>query len=113
MKCQATSNTTHEVLISKEIDYKSYKEICSGEPAKKVNLGYVDGDLKNTDGTDNFKIENNLLVQTKVPMIQRIHGKFSAVSFDWEILYKFFSIYNIEQNWLDCYGSTTVCTIKV
>ena len=113
MKCGVNSNTTHEVLISKEIDYKSYKEICSGEPAKKVNLGYMDGDIKNIDGTDGFKIENNLLVQTEVPMEQRIHGRFSAVSFDWEILYKFFSIYNIEQNWLFCDYSSTVCTKKV
>ena len=64
MKCQANSNTTHEVLISKEIDYKSYREICSGEPAKKVNLGYMDGDIKNSDGSDGFKIENNAIVET-------------------------------------------------
>merc|ERR1719219_2493081 len=39
MKCEATSDKTHHVLIGQEIGYKSYKEICSGEP-KKVNLAY-------------------------------------------------------------------------
>ena len=38
MKCEVNSNTAHNVLISKEISYNNYKEICSGEP-KKVKLG--------------------------------------------------------------------------
>ena len=105
MKCEATSNTTHSVLISKEIDYKSYKEICSGEP-KKVNLGYLNGDLKNIDGTDQFKIEKNSLVHTQNMLEQIIQGKFSSIALDWEVLSKFFSIYNIKQNWLDCNKST-------
>ena len=104
MKCEVTSNITHNVLISKETDYKSYKEICSGEP-KKVNLGYL-SDLPNIDGTDLFKIVNNSLVHTENMLVQHIHGKFSSLAVDWEVLSKFFSIYNIEQNWLFCNYST-------
>ena len=96
MKCEATSNTTHSVLISKEINYKSYKEICSGEP-KKVNLGYWGNYW-------NFKVENNSLVPIdKSHPSYYIHGKDSSnMALDDEVLSKFFSIHNIEQNWLDC-----------
>ena len=98
MKCQVNSNTTHDVLISKEIDYKSVKEICSGEP-KKVNLGY----WGNWEG---FKVENNSLVPIRRSPRFQIHGKFPRISLDWEVLSKFFSIYNIEPNWLDCNYTT-------
>lgn len=95
MRCEITSNTTHDVLISKEISYKSYKEICSGEP-KKVNLGYAD----NWAG---FKVENNSLVHIPRELKLYIHGnKYAAMPLDWEVLSKFFSIHNIEPNWLDC-----------
>ena len=103
MKCQVSSKTTHDVLISKEIRYKSFKEICSGEK-KKVNLGY-----NNDVGI--FKVENNTLMQ-KPPscgMSQGndsytvcIHGVETKMSEDWEVLSKFFSIHNLEPNWLDC-----------
>ena len=89
MKCEVTSNTTHDVLISKEIDYKSYKEICSGEP-KKVNLGF-----------NNLWVWNNTLMPYPGPSF--VYGKYSTMSEDWEIFYKFFSIHNIEPNWLNCY----------
>lgn len=99
MACEATSNTIHDVLLSKDIPYKSFKEICSGEP-KKVNLGYF-GDW------GHFKVENNSLVHTPraaTPRIadEYIHGKRSNMPMDWEVLSKFFSNYNIEPNWLDC-----------
>ena len=100
MKCQATSNTTYHVLISKEIGYKSYKEICSGE-TKKVNLGYW-GNFK-ADGADVFKVENNSLVHIPRELYFYIPGQqASNMAYDWEILSKFFTIYNIEPNWLDC-----------
>ena len=89
MKCEVTSNTTHDVLISKEISYKSYKEICSGEP-KKVNMGY------NNDPKA-MSVENNTLVH-----LPRKNGVNTAMAWDWEILSKFFSIHNIEPNWLNC-----------
>ena len=54
MKCEITSNTTHGVLISREIGFKSYKEICSGEK-RKVNLGF------NTDWYG-IKVENNTMI---------------------------------------------------
>ena len=94
MKCEATSNTIHDVLLSKEIPYKSFKEICSGEP-KKVNLG-------NWGNWWNFKVENNSLVHIPRTVKDNIHDKYSAMPWDWEILSKFFANYNIEPNWLDC-----------
>ena len=94
MKCEVTSNTTHEVLISKEITYKSYKEICSGEP-KKVNLG-------NSDGEISMKIENNTLKQRDRWTDTYIHGIYACMSLDWEVLLAFFSIHNIKPNWLHC-----------
>ena len=90
MKCEATSNTIHDVLLSKEIPYKSFKEICSGEP-KKVNLG-------NWGNWWNFKVENNSLVHIPRTVKDNIHGKHSAMPWDWEALSKFFSIHNIETN---------------
>ena len=99
MKCEATSNTIHDVLLSKEIPYKSFKEICGGEP-KKVNLGYW-GSWE-TDGIWWFKVENNLLVHTPRVTKRYIHGLYSAMAYDWEVLSKFFSNHNIEPKWLDC-----------
>ena len=93
MKCEVTSNTTHNVLISKEISYKSYKEICSGEP-KKVNLGY------NND-YNILIVENNTLMPYP-PVGTHLYGEFSALSYDWEVLSSFISIHNIEPNWLNC-----------
>ena len=95
IKCHVTSSTTHGVLISKEVSWKSYKEICSGEP-KKVNLGYL--------GIGRgFVLQNNSLVpQPRVPE-DFIYGINSEMSHDWEVLFKFFSIHNIQANWLDCH----------
>ena len=97
MKCQVTSTEIRDVLISKQISYKSFKEICGGEK-KKVNLGYW-GDW------DGFIVENNSMVH--IPLRedfpeQNIYGKSSAMPFNWEVLSKFFSHHNIEPNWLDC-----------
>ena len=94
MKCQVTSSTTHDVLISKEISSKSYKEICSGEK-KKVNLGYV-------ANWGRFQVENNSLVHIPKTLADYIHGKYSVLSYNWEVLSKFFSFHNIEPNWLYC-----------
>ena len=98
MKCEATSNTIHDVLISKRISYKSFKEICSGEP-RKVNLGYPGNFRLASSG---LMVENNSLVPLAKDPRQYIHGKASAMPFDWEVLSKFFSIHNIEPNWLHC-----------
>ena len=101
MKCQVSSKTTHDVLISKEIRYKSFKEICNGEK-KKVNLGF------NLD-LDFMKVENNKLmpVPQSCGMSEGdddscIHGDASKMSQDWEVLSKFLSTHNLEPNWLDC-----------
>ena len=96
MKCDVNSDTTHSVLISKEIGFKSYKEICSGEPTK-VNLGY------NLDPYIDFEVENNSLVLDIPRKVEYyINGKMSTMSYDWEILSKFFTIHNIEPNWVHC-----------
>ena len=81
-------------MISKDISFKSYKEICSGEK-KKVNLGY----WGNWGG---LKVENNSLVHIPRKAGDYIHGKASVMPYDWEVLSKFFSIHNIEPNWLHC-----------
>ena len=100
MRCQVTSRTTHGILISQEISYKTYKEICSGEP-KKVNLGYNnDYDMKRPKFSL-MKVENNTLMPYP-PHGTHLHGEISAVSYVWEILSKFLSIHNIEPNWLNC-----------
>ena len=96
MACEATSNTIHDVLLSKEIRYKSYKEICTGEP-KKVNLGYW-------GNWWNWKVEKNSLIPTeRSDPGYYIHGKYSSnMALDDEVLSKFFSLHNIEPNWLHC-----------
>ena len=91
MKCDVTSDITQDVMISKEITYKSYKEMCSGEK-KKVNLGYND---------DYYVKNNSLKLETRVP-VKYIHGVYSTMTLNWEVLYKFFVIHNIEPNWLNC-----------
>ena len=95
MKCEATSDKTHHVLIGQEIGYKSYKEICSGEP-KKVNLGY------NMD-KKTLEVENNSLVQLPIYSISvYIFGSAFWRPKGWEVLGRFFSIHNIQPNFLDC-----------
>ena len=94
MKCDVNSNVTHAVMISKDSSFKSYKEICSGEK-KKVNLGHW-GNWKG------FKVENNSMVHIPRKLEDYIHGKSSVMPYDSEVLSKFFSLYNIEANWVDC-----------
>ena len=91
MKCQVTSNATHTVLISKEIIYKSYQEICSGEKTK-VNLGY------NNDPALMY-VENNSLTSTPPQSFREGNAWISHL---WEVFSIFFSHHNIEPNWLDC-----------
>ena len=100
MKCQLSSKTTHRVLLSKEIGQKSYKEICSGEP-KKVNIGY------NND-KQFIWVENNTLIPG-IPPQRRIDFQVPygdmLNSWTWEVLPVFFSLHNIEPNWLNCHFS--------
>ena len=98
MKCEATSDTTHNALISKEIGYKSYKEICSGEK-KKVTLGFNNYPFQ-------LKVENNSLFHLPPrKFTDNIWAKSAAMPYDWEILSTFFSNYNLEPNWVDCNGT--------
>ena len=89
MKCKVSSSSSHGVLISKEISYKSYREICSGEK-KKVNLGH----------SVSWLIKDNSLV--KYSPLLHIHARLSYLSNYWEYLVKFFSHHNIKPNWVDC-----------
>ena len=95
MKCQVTSKTPHDVLINKKVSYKSYKEICSGEK-KKVNLGF------NTDWY--FLMNDDSMVEIARKPENYMKGKYSSMTYDWEILSKFFAIHNFEPNFLDCNG---------
>ena len=94
MKCEVTSDTSHDVLINKEIGFTSYKEICNGQK-KKVNLGF----LGNWWG---FNVKNNSLDQLPRILDDYIRGKYSNMPHEWEVFYSFFKIYNILPNWLDC-----------
>ena len=75
-------------MISREVEVARYKDVCGGEK-RRVNLGYYN--LRNI-----LKIEDN-----KLQEYPKSHKEFSA-SFVWEIFMKFFSIHNIEPNWLHC-----------
>ena len=99
MKCQLSSSTTHEVMISKEIKVRSYKEICGGEP-RKMNLGY-NNQWKGTSPT--LRVENNTLIH--FPPKLYVFGQTTDMSHDWEVLFKFFTLHNIEANWLNCHYS--------
>ena len=96
MKCQVSSNTTHTVMISREVEVPSYKHVCRGEK-KKVNLGF-----NNDPGF--ITVENNKLIAYPEQNPDK-NGKFkkAQISQDWEVLSKFFHIYNIEPNWLNCH----------
>ena len=59
---------------------------------KKVNLGF-NHDIRV------LNVENNTLQHYP---LQSYHHDQVQMSRDWEILLKFFSIHNIEPNWLDC-----------
>ena len=91
MKCQVTSDTTRKVMISREVKVPSYKEICGGEKIR-VHLGY-------NNHRSLMTVEDNKLLQNFPRSLQ---GRLSLISREWEIFYKFFSLYNIEPIWLNC-----------
>ena len=95
MKCQVTSDTTRKVMISREVKVASYKEICGGEKVR-VHLGY-NGE---PGYGDSMEVENNTLLQEPE---RQLKGESTEMSQVWEVLYKFFSVYNIEPIWLNCH----------
>ena len=96
MKCDVSSNTSHDVMISTEIKVpSSYKDICRGEP-RKVNIGY------NNDPPF-MTVKDNSLTSTPPQSYRR--GKESWMSQTWEIFSAFFSLHNIQPNWLNCHFS--------
>ena len=94
MKCQVGSDTTRKVMISKEVKVASYKETCGGEKIR-VHLGY-----NNDPGI--MEVEDNKLLQYPPKRIPKGVSWGSRISHSWEVLYKFFSSYNIEPNWQNC-----------
>ena len=99
MKCQVTSDTTRKVMISREVKVPSYKEICGGEKIR-VHLGYNNDIGYNNPDFDILKVEDNKLLQ--YPSKRMYKGVESYISQNWEVLYKFFSLYNIEPIWFNC-----------
>ena len=91
MKCQVTSDTTRKVMISREVKVASYKETC-GEEKIRVNIGYNLSYLRVTDGK---------LVQYPAGRIRSWIA--TQLVHNWEILFPFFSNYNIDPIWLHCF----------
>ena len=60
-----------------------------------MNLGY-----NNQWQSGILKVENNTLIP--FPPKQYVFGRTTDLSHDWEVLDKFFTLHNIEPNWLDC-----------
>ena len=79
-------------MISREVKVPSFKEICGGEKIR-VFLGY-------NDEVGILRVANNTLLQK--PPKRYLYGQYSDLPQNWEIFYKFFSLYNIEPLWLDC-----------
>ena len=101
-------------MISREVNgstVPSYKEICGAEKIR-VHLGYNNDPYLMT-------VKDNKLLE--IPAKGWPQGIHSTMSRDWEVHYKFFSIYNIEPIWLDCGfswgkfrdGASTGCVGKV
>ena len=78
-------------MISREVEVASYKDVCGGEK-RRVNIGYL-------EYPNVFKVENNKPIE--YPSIKKIE---IGDAYNWEILKIFFSIHNIEPNWLNCNG---------
>ena len=91
MKCQVTSSITRRVMISREVEVARYKDVCGGEK-RRVNIGFFN--------VRNFlKVENNKLQE--FPRDPSLMWEISD-AYLLEILKIFFSIHNIEPNWLNC-----------
>ena len=97
LKCQVTSDTTHKVMISREMKVASYKEIC-GEEKIKVYIGY-------NNQRNILKVEDNKIQKYPFGGKRAIKGTESRIIRDWDILGTFFSIHNIEPTWLNCHMS--------
>ena len=78
-------------MISREVEVASYKDVCGGEK-RRVNFGYF-------QYPNILEVEDNKLVEFM--SIDKIE---LSDAYDWEILKIFFSIHNIEPNWLNCNG---------
>ena len=92
LKCQLSSDKTHDVMISKEIKVASYKDICGGE-RKKVHVGFNPDPLY-------MWVENNTLASSPPQTYRNNHNSF--ISHTWEVLEIFFKIHNLQPDWHDC-----------
>ena len=78
-------------MISREVEVASYKDVCWGEKSR-INIGYIKSHQA-------MKVENNKLIEYPT---ERVVLRLSLI---WEIFTKFFSIHNIEPNWLNCHSA--------
>ena len=108
MKCQVTSSITRRVMISREVEVASYKDVCGGEK-RRVNFGYFNIRFM-------LKIENN-----KLQEYPTFKDDINILLIR-EMLTRFFSIHNIEPNFQHCHpgghydedlGGWTGCMGKV
>ena len=75
-------------MISREVEVARYKDVCGGEK-KRVDFGY-------TNMRNFLKVEDNKLQEYPT-------FKYDiSILLVWEMFTKFFSIHNIEPNWLNC-----------
>ena len=78
-----------------------YRHICDHQLPVNVNVAY-------NDWPGVFRIVNNSMVKmTPSPIIPKyndLNFALNHLSFDWEILEKFFQHYNMRTIWINCYG---------
>ena len=97
MKCQLDSAKTHDVMINRRLRLAgSYRDICGGEK-KKVHVGFNPDPLY-------MWVENNTLIPG-IPTSDDFIGEEPSFANTWEVLLSFFSLHNIEANWLNCHWS--------
>ena len=101
MKCQVTSSITRRVMISREVEVVRYKDVCEGEK-RRVNIGY-------RNQVFGLTVDNNKLQEYPSHSEHNLKG----VAHDWEVFTKFFSFYNIEPNWLNCYTLSRVIMTRI
>ena len=92
MRCEVTSSTASNVLLSIELIVPTYNHVCRGEK-KKVNLGY-------NNEVEVFKVENNTLIPD--PEKRYPKGTAAQISQSWEVISTFFNIHQILPTWLNC-----------
>ena len=92
LKCSVSSEVTHRVMISREVEVPTFREVC--QEKTRVKIAY-------NDDKGIFKVEDNQM--SEYPPITPIRGIAAQLAADWEILETFFSSHNIEPHWDNCH----------